>query len=63
MKFKLEIKLGNEAMQSLDDVFSCLEAMSANHWSMQPPEGDEDGNIFDINGNRVGKWYITEAGK
>jgi len=63
MKFRLEIELGNEAMQSLDDVWTELYAKSKREWPQEPAAGGESGNIRDRNGNNVGKWEVVEEQK
>jgi hypothetical protein len=61
MKFKLEIELGNDAMQTFDDV---LEALQESHSSLADGSepfivGDYD-LLRDVNGNTVGKWEVTK---
>lgn len=55
MKFKLEITLGNDAMQTGEDIAEALckvgEAVIV---------GVEKSGIWDINGNRVGHWEMTD---
>lgn len=58
MKFQLEIELGNDAMQSAQDVFDAIQ-----HYGDTNPEpfkGGESSNIRDLNGNKVGKWEVVE---
>jgi len=58
MKFTLEIELGNDAMQSAEDVAeairSKLKGIEAS--TFNAPEGPY--NIRDRNGNTVGKWEV-----
>lgn len=63
MKFTLEIELGNDAMQTAQDVLIAMSQtfyqchrMDAYH-SLNKPE---TGLLRDINGNTVGKWEVTE---
>lgn len=55
MKFKLDITMGNEAMQSGDDVRQALEEVGH-----KLNLGQEAGIIRDINGNTVGEFVFTE---
>ena len=60
MKFTLEIELGNEAMQTPQDVatavFDAARAMR-NHSDIECPAIHQ---IRDSNGNTVGSWRVTE---
>lgn len=66
MKFTLEIKLGNEAMQTVEDVQTALAALVAGQSMTRHVAGNrtfEDGDggkIRDLNGNTVGKWEVTD---
>lgn len=53
-KFKLHIKLGNDAMSTKDDVANALRELA----DKLDRTGDDSGNIRDYNGNTVGKWEI-----
>ena len=62
MKFFLEIQLGNAEMQTGWHVGTALETVAA-----RVMENDdlalasgEKGKIFDVNGNQVGNWKVTE---
>jgi endogenous inhibitor of DNA gyrase (YacG/DUF329 family) len=61
MKFVLEIELGNDAMQTAEDVAeairSKLKGIEAS--TFNTPEGPY--NILDRNGNPVGKWEVIES--
>ena len=56
-EFTLRIKLGNEAMQTPEDVADRLRAVAdrldygMDLWS---------GKILDYNGNKVGEWVFTK---
>lgn len=52
--FKLSITLGNAAMRSRSDI---LEALYGVIDDLQ--EFQDNGTIFDINGNTVGSWEIS----
>lgn len=52
-KFRLEIQLGNDAMQDAQDVARALEATAR-----RMRQGDESGKIMDANGNSVGRFAI-----
>lgn len=57
MKFILEIELGNDAMQTPEDIAYAIDAI--NTWPLRFTPGQEE-PVRDINGNTVGKWQITE---
>lgn len=60
MKFTLEIELGNEAMQTRDDIEEALRNLGQNlRYMSDPPSVGDDGVIIDYNGNTVGKWEVT----
>ena len=52
-EFTFKITLGNDAMQTFEDVAQALERVVARLRS-----GKEDGTIRDDNGNRVGSWTL-----
>ena len=58
MKFRLEIELGNDAMQSAQDVFDAIE--SHGDTNPTPFKGGESSIIRDVNGNTVGKWEVID---
>lgn len=49
--FKLSIQLGNAAMSEPEHVAEALLSIS-----QAIEDGERDGNIFDGNGNHVGRW-------
>lgn len=53
-RFVLEIELGNDAMQDLDDVARALEGLCLSGFG-------ESGSIRDANGNAVGSFELTDA--
>ena len=53
-KFKLEIKLGNDAMQTVSDIAEALKRVAVGNIH----NGQNTGRIFDDNGNTVGTWSI-----
>lgn len=55
MKFKLEIELGNVAMDSHEDIADALIEVGKNLL-----QGNDHTTIRDLNGNTVGKWEITK---
>jgi hypothetical protein len=59
MKFTLEIELGNDAMQTNDDIAKSLQTLAHRLSQMHrdPVDGDK-WNIRDANGNTVGKWEV-----
>lgn len=60
MRFNISIKLGNDAMQSGDDVARALTILAGkladSYDGLALPE--TDGVIYDANGNRVGTWEV-----
>ena len=59
-KFILEITLGNEAMQTPADIAGALYDAADRVGEGSPNSGVRDGKIWDINGNVVGKYEVTE---
>lgn len=61
MKFKLNVELGNAAMETTKDVARALLTLA----KMLDAKGDvkvrrpEDGTVRDLNGNRVGTWEFV----
>ena len=61
MKFTLEIELGNDAMQTRQDIEEALRKLGQNlRYMSDPPEDGNEGFIADANGNGVGTWRVTE---
>ena len=60
MKFTLEIELGNEAMQTGDDVALALRRLSVKLVDARIDVGADRGTIRDANGNAVGKWAVSQ---
>lgn len=58
MKFTLEIELGNDAMQSAEDVFDAIASFGDTNPT--PFSGGESHIIRDRNGNKVGKWEVVD---
>jgi len=58
MKFRVEITLGNEAMQTADEVRHAIEKSLRPHGSFKLIDGDTVA-IRDTNGNTVGHWTVT----
>jgi hypothetical protein len=56
-EFALYLTLGNDAMQTPDDVAGALRGVIR-----RVLRGDKDGIIKDVNGNTVGSWEQGEAG-
>jgi hypothetical protein len=59
-EFVMEIELGNEAMRSPSDVAGALRSVAEKF------DGHDDfatlaGPIRDVNGNTVGRWYLTAS--
>ncbi|MEK6794903.1 MAG: hypothetical protein AABZ39_09010 [Spirochaetota bacterium] len=53
--FRLQIELGNDAMQSRNDILVALKNVA-----IRIIGGEDDGKIMDENGNTVGNFKITE---
>jgi hypothetical protein len=62
MKFQLEIELGNDAMQTLDDVIAAIQASRKSLADGGEPltVGDRDPILRDENGNTVGGWKVVD---
>jgi hypothetical protein len=52
-KFKLEIEMGNDAMQDADDLAGKIEYVA-----VRVRAGYTTGKVFDANGNSVGHWVL-----
>lgn len=57
MKFKLEIELGNDAMQRTWHVGDAVKHAMARKATATFAAGDK-GRIVDVNGNKVGSWVV-----
>jgi hypothetical protein len=59
------IRLGNDAMQTGEDLANALEGIANDlrEWSGPEPITGEThaASLFDINGNRVGQWKVREG--
>jgi hypothetical protein len=57
--FTLTITVGNDAMQTRRDIAKALRAVAER---LASPYGEttDDGAIFDLNGNKVGRWAIDQ---
>jgi hypothetical protein len=63
-QFMLEIALGNDAMNSSQDVADALHEVGklieeGFHSEYPIPDGFS-GSIRDVNGNKVGKWEVSK---
>ena len=60
MRFTLEIELGNDAMQTGQDVAGALrkEAQRLAEFCKKDLRPGAEGLIRDVNGNTVGKWQV-----
>lgn len=62
MKFTLEIELGNAAMQTQRDIKTAIKgAFTGAAFEDHPFKAMDSGIVRDINGNKVGKWEVTDA--
>lgn len=61
MKFTLEIKLGDDAMQTYEDIASALHItlQGIKEQSFNDPQVGDLMKIGDRKGNTVGKWEVT----
>lgn len=55
--FTLTIKLGNDAMQSANDVSHALYETAE---KIDARDDMRDGRIYDANGNKVGEWNVSK---
>lgn len=64
LSITIEIDLGNEAMQSSAHVVEAIaKSLKSPLYVAQPGklQNDDSGNIFDVNGNLVGKWSVSDG--
>lgn len=63
--FTLEIRLGNDAMHTGEDVAEALivtgRKIMSNSIDYASMEDGENGHILDLNGNQVGGWRVRES--
>jgi hypothetical protein len=57
-KFELYINMGNDGMQSLDDIAEALKQVQSQLW-----QGKEAGKIYDSNGNSIGSYVVKEINR
>jgi hypothetical protein len=57
-KFELYINMGNDGMQSLDDIAEALKSVQS-----QLRQGKEAGKIYDSNGNSIGSYVVKEINR
>jgi hypothetical protein len=60
MEFMLKIELGNDAMQSAEDVAEGLRTVADYLESTGGWDHNDAGHVRDANGNTVGGWVICE---
>ena len=61
MQISITIDLGNEAMQSLNDISVALQESFRVHGErMRPLTVGEHGSLRDGNGNTVGTWAVVK---
>lgn len=57
MTFTITIRLGNDAMQTTENVAAALEKTAEKIRDYQdPPAAGEGGRVMDVNGQSVGEW-------
>lgn len=62
MKIVIEIELGNEAMQTMNDVRDALEeSLLGRKGNFSALRRGEESIITDLNGNTVGRWEVVSA--
>jgi hypothetical protein len=59
--FRLEIEMGNEAMQTYADIASATRRIFADFANRPELLQDDSGRIYDVNGNKVGHWSADEV--
>jgi hypothetical protein len=61
MRFTLEIEMGNEAMLTYADIAFAVRRIFPDFANRsEEVDEDENGNLYDANGNKVGTWAVTE---
>ena len=60
MKFKLEIELGNDAMQTYADIAGAVRLIFSDFARREEEATDDEGRIYDANGNNVGSWEVVD---
>ena len=60
MKFTLEIELGNDAMQTYADIARATQRIFSDFSRRHEDAEDDAGRIYDVNGNKVGFWEVSE---
>lgn len=60
MKFTLEIEMGNDAMQTYADIAQATRRIFSDFARRDEAAEDDAGRIYDINGNKVGTWEVSE---
>jgi hypothetical protein len=58
MIFQIEIEVGNDEMQTSTHIAHALMRVAEDVSIIEPRFGD-NGTIYDVNGNRVGRWRFT----
>lgn len=58
MVFKMEIELGNDAMQTYEDLARSLEKTASKLRDYADPPDTNGGRIIDMNGLAVGRWRV-----
>jgi hypothetical protein len=60
MKITITIELGNAAMQTLDDVAASVNDCTCTvSDSTEPLRPGQEGKLWDVNGNVVGRFEVT----
>ena len=58
----LSVRMENAAMQTPAELATAFtESLNRHGVVHQPFEVGDEGNVFDLNGNRVGDWQVTDA--
>lgn len=60
MKFKLEINMDNAAFEDDSEIKRIMDDMAKKISHGYPLRCWDKGVIYDINGNKVGTWEVTE---
>lgn len=60
MRLRIEIELGNDAMQTGSNVIESIVRSRLSATGSEPFQEGEKGKLFDANGNNVGYWRVIK---
>jgi hypothetical protein len=61
MKLIIELEFGNDAMQHYSEARTAIRNSLGMSAHRAKPEIGDAGTFRDLNGNRVGKWYVVDG--